>query len=213
MKNKKLLIGGSIVGLLVLFFGAVMLYKNKENERIAFLAQSNFSVFIRDHAPKIGALQPKVYLVEFFDPECETCREFYPLVKDIMKEHEGKIQLVMRYAPFHGNSIFAVKILEAARKQEKYWQALEVMYMHQPQWGNHHNPQPDLIWGYLAEIGLDLEKIKVDMNDPEIQKIIETDIKDGQTLGVRRTPQFFINGRALEQFGLDFLKAEIEKDL
>jgi protein-disulfide isomerase len=213
MKNKKLLIGGSVAGLLILFFGAIALYKNKQNERIAFLAQENFTVFVRDHAPKMGALQPKVILVEFFDPECETCREFYPLVKEILKEHEGKIQLVLRYAPFHGNSIFAVKILEAARKQDKYWQALEVMYLHQPAWGNHHNPQPDLLWGYLAEIGLDLEKIKTDMNDPEIQKIIETDMKDGETLGVRRTPQFFINGRALERFGLDYLKAEIAKDL
>jgi protein-disulfide isomerase len=213
MKNKKRIIGASILGLLVVFFSAVTFYKSKQNERLAFLAEKNFSLFVRDHAPKMGALQPKIYLIEFFDPECETCREFYPLVKDLMKEHEGKIQLVLRYAPFHGNSIFAVKILEAARKQNKYWEALEMMYKHQPSWGSHHHPRPDLLWGYMAEIGLDLEKIKIDINDPEIQKNIETDIRDGQELGVRRTPQFFINGRALEKFGLEFLKAEIAKDL
>ena len=51
------------------------------------------------------------------------------------------------------------------------------------------------------------------MNDPEIQKNLETDIKDGEMLGVRKTPQFFINGRPLERFGIEFLKEEIEKDL
>ena len=51
------------------------------------------------------------------------------------------------------------------------------------------------------------------MKDPAIQKVIETDIKDSQTLGVRGTPSFFVNGRKLEQFGIEPLRALIKSEL
>jgi hypothetical protein len=37
----------------------------------------------------------------------------------------GQVRLVVRYAPLHHGSDTAVKILEAARQQGKYWEALE----------------------------------------------------------------------------------------
>ena len=91
----------------------------------------------------------------------------------MLNDFEGQIQLVVRYAPFHPNSQFAIKILEAARKQGKYWEALETLLRFQPQWGSHHDPKPELIWNYLPEAGVDVEKIRVDMNDPEIEKMIK----------------------------------------
>jgi protein-disulfide isomerase len=130
-----------------------------------------------------------------------------------MQEYQGKIQLVLRYAAFHGDSIFAIKILEAARKQNRYWEVLEVLYEHQPEWGSHHNPQPDLVWNYLAQAGVDVQKLQADLNHPETQRIIEQDTKDGQKLNVRMTPSFFINGKALQNFGADFLRQAINEAL
>jgi protein-disulfide isomerase len=130
-----------------------------------------------------------------------------------MSDYEGKIQLIMRYAPFHGNSIFVIKILEAARKQDKYWEALEILYHHQPEWGSHHHPRPELVWNYLPRMNIDIEKLKADMNDPSIQKIIEQDQKDGQALNVRGTPTFFVNGKGVEKFGPDYLRAAIDEAL
>lgn len=213
MKNKKILIAASIVILGVLFFAGVKIYKAEEARRLGFIVQENFKTFVPDHAPKLGPDNPEVYLVEFLDPECESCREFYPLVKMLMSEFEGKIQLVIRYAPFHENSGFAVAIIEAARKQNKYWEALEVAFQYQPYWGSHHNPRPELLWNYLPEKGIDVEQIKVDMNDPAIEKIVEQDIADGKKLGVRLTPTFFINGKPLEDFGYDQLREAIMNEL
>jgi protein-disulfide isomerase len=213
MKNKKVLVLSVAVLMAVAFGVAIKVFKSKEQARIGFLAQSNFSTFVSDHSPKMGSLQPKIFLVEFMDPECESCRMFHPLLKQLMQDYDGKIQLTVRYAPFHGNSLFAVKILEAARKQGKFWQTLDVLFQYQPQWGSHHNPQPDLIWNYLPEVGVDLDKIKADMNDPEIEKNINRDIEDGKILGVQRTPQFFVNGKPLERFGYEYLKEDIEKAL
>ena len=52
--------------------------------------------FERVNSFTIGNVNAKVQLVEFFDPACETCAQFHPYVKDIMKQNEGKIKLVLR---------------------------------------------------------------------------------------------------------------------
>lgn len=203
MKNKKILAAviGAVIVLVAGFIFASKTYQKKETERLSFVAQDNFSKFVPDYAPKLGTSNPKVYLVEFLDPECESCREFYPYTKMLLDEFKDSVQLVVRYAPFHGNSKFVIKILEAARKQGKYWETLEVLFQYQPQWGSHHEPRPELVWQYLPEAGVDIEKIKQDMNDPAIDTMIAKEIADVQELGVRATPQFFVNGRPLESFG------------
>ena len=95
--------------------------------------------------------------MEFLDPECESCRELYPYVKQIMAKHKDRVRLVIRYAPFHPNSEFAIRILESLRLQGKYWEGLELLFEHQPEWGSHHNPKPELIWGLLPELGVDVD--------------------------------------------------------
>jgi len=67
-----------------------------------------------------------------------------------MDSNPGRIKLVLRYAPFHDGADYFVKILEAAGRQGKYWETLEVMYRSQPYWASHHNPRPELIWRLLC---------------------------------------------------------------
>ena len=81
--------------------------------------------WFRPHSPVFGNPAAKVTIVEFFDPSCETCRAFYPIVKGIVTSSFGQVRLVVRYAPLHKGSDTAVKILEAARQQGKYWEAVE----------------------------------------------------------------------------------------
>lgn len=209
MKNKKVLVGVSIFFIGVMFAFGSWFFKQNRSQELSFLAKNDFKTFVPDHAPRIGNPEAPVYLIEFLDPECETCREFYPFVEDLLKEFDGKVQLVLRYAPFHGNSEFAVKIVEASRKQGKYKEALEVLFKYQPEWGSHHHPQPELIWKYLPEAGVDIDQIKKDMEDPQIMTNLRQDIEDGKKLGVKYTPTYFVNGVELRDFGLDQLREAI----
>lgn len=213
MKNKKILIAFTALFLVIIYFTGTNLYKNYKKETLGFLAKENIELFIRDYSPSLGPENAPVYLVEFLDPECGTCREFYPFVKQLMSEYPGKIKLIVRYAPFHKNSKFVVKILEAARMQGKYWETLELLFQYQPKWGDHHNPQPHLVWSFLPEINLDIDKIKKDMNDPKIAAIIEQDIKDSKKLDVKLTPTFFVNGNPLKSFGYQQLREAIEDEI
>src|SRR3546814_6949600 len=125
------------------------------------------------HSPVFGAASAKVTIVEFFDPSCETCRAFYPGVKDLVNAHDGKVKLVILYAPFHEGSEDMIKILEAPRMQDKYWPTLETLLRMHPQWASHDNPQPDLNWRFLEESGLDVEKARKDAGTENITNDIE----------------------------------------
>jgi protein-disulfide isomerase len=212
MKKQNIVILSGIFIILLFVLGGY-LYKNQQAKKFGFMAQANASTFVRKHSQTLGSDDAKVYLVEFSDPACETCSAFHPFVKEMMAANPGKIKLVVRYAPFHTGADYFVKILEAARKQGKYWETLEVMYKSQRYWASHHNPQPHLIWKFLPSAGLNLERIRNDMNDPEITKLIKQDIADAKTLNVRKTPGFFVNGKPLQRFGYNQLKELVESEI
>ena len=211
MKYK--IFAGTCLILIGIFAGTSLYYKNRQAEKYGFMAQNNASVFVAEHSPALGSDDAKVYLVEFMDPACETCAAFSPFIKQMLEAYAGKLKLVIRYTPFHDGADYFVKILEAARKQGKYWETLDVMLKSQPYWASHHNPQPQKIWQFLQNTGLDLEKIKKDMNDPAIEKIIARDLADAKTLNVRKTPGFFVNGKPLEPFGREQLYQLIRSEI
>ena len=198
---KYAIFGGACIALVVAFLLATSYYKERQAENYGFLAEENAELFVRPYSQTRGDKDARVYLVEFMDPACETCAAFSPFVKRIMDANPGRIKLVLRYAPFHEGADYFVKILEAARKQQKFWETLAVMYQSQPYWASHSHPQPERIWEFLPQAGLDMEQLKKDMYDPEIARIIEQDLADARTLNVRKTPGFFVNGMPLQTFG------------
>lgn len=132
-----------------------------------------------------------------------------------MAANPGKIRLSVRYAPFHQGSGDVVKVLEATRKQGKYWQALEALLASQSSWTQHHTARVDLVWPQREGIGLDIDRLKADMQSPEIAQLIQQDVADVKTLNVTKMPEFFVNGRPLPSFGdqqlLGLIREEMEK--
>ena len=201
---------------LVLIFGfmfASSWYKERQAKKSSFMARENASTFVRDHSQTLGSNDAKVYIVEFMDPACETCAAFAPFVKQMMAANPGKIKLVLRYAPFHDGAEHFVTILEAAKKQGKYWETLDVMFKSQPYWASHHDPQPQRLWEFLPQAGLDMEQLKKDMTDPAIAALIAQDIADAKTLNVQKTPGYFVNGRPLQEFGYQQLQQLVQSEM
>ena len=214
MKQKNIFIGAAVLLVAAFAIGAFMV-KSRQAEQAAQTAARNSEALVRFHSPTVGNADAPVHIVEFFDPACETCRDFYPLVKDMMAANPGKIKVTMRYAPFHRGSDVVVAMLEAARKQGKYWEALEGLLDAQPYWVKNHAAQPDVAWKALAGLGLglDMQRADTDMQSPEIARIIQQDLADAQTLNVTKTPEFFVNGKPLPSFGYDQLKKLVDDAL
>ena len=199
--------------LLVTFVAGTTFYYMLNKNQVSQLPEEKRAALVRMHSPTLGPMDAPVVIVEFLDPACETCARFYPLVKQIMAANPGKIRLVLRYAPFHNGSDKVVAILEAARKQGKFWQALEALLVAQTSWAPNHTPQVGLVWKHLEGLGLDLDRVRADMAAPALANVIAQDIADARTLNVTKTPEFFVNGRPLPSFGFEQLQSLINDEL
>ena len=157
------------------------------------------SALERFNSPSFGPANAPVTIVEFFDPSCESCRAFYPIVKKMMSQHPTDVRLVLRYVKLHKGSEEAIRLLEAARKQGVFAPVLEAVLEAQPQW--HDDAQASAAWDADAQAGLDVAKAREEMVSPEITATIERDAADAKTVGVRGTPTFFVNGKPLTNFG------------
>lgn len=108
----------------------------------------------------------------------------------------------------HNRAQAASQAAEAAGKQGKFWE------MHDKLFENFKDLSDENFAKWAGEIGLDVEKFKKDMADPEIQKKIADQQKLGMSLGARGTPAFFINGRYLSGAQpVDAFKAVIDEEM
>lgn len=176
-------------------------------------SSGNNELLVRDYSPSLGNKDAKVTIVEFFDPACETCKSFHPFVKRLMQKNPGKVRLVLRYTPLHQGSDSVAAFLEAARLQGKFWQTLDAVYESQPLWASHHNPQPEKLWELLGHVGLNLDRVRTDMQSPNIAQRVQQDIQDAQAMRVTKTPGFFVNGKPLVQFGYKQLQQLVESEI
>lgn len=203
--NKSVLI--SILAVAIVSFVALMLM-NKKEETAPVAKTSAEEFLVRPHSPVKGNPDAKVTIVEFLDPECEACRAMHPIVKRLLTEYDGKVKLVIRYMPLHGNSKYAAAALEEARSLGKFDPALDILFDRQHEWGNHGQPRPELIPTYLKEIGVELPAMAELI--AKHGAIVDMDAADGAKLGVRLTPTFFVNGVELPDIGYEPVKQAIE---
>lgn len=211
--NKKWLVISTAAAVVVAFVAGAAFLRERSTQEVAQAAQSNNDALVRPHSPVFGNPAAKVTIVEFFDPSCETCRAFYPIVKSIVNSSFGQVRLVVRYAALHKGSDTAVKIIEGARPQGKYWEVVEKVMADQPRWADHGNPQPEMIWDIVKDLGLDVAKAKAAAASPEVEQVLRQDTADMKALKVMATPGFFVNGTPLRDFGAAQLKALVDEEL
>ncbi len=204
---------GSVVALLLAFLAGILLYSTEGTQSSKLAAAASQAALTSDHSPTLGDASAKVHIVEFLDPACETCAQFFPLVKQWMAENPNKIRLSIRHVTFHDGSDYVVRLLEASRKQDKYWQTLEALLKSQAQWTLHHTAQPDLVGQAIAGVGLNVEQLMADMNAPEVTQRMEQDLNDSVALKVTATPEYFVNGRPLTSFGQQQLQSLVNEAL
>lgn len=210
-KNKILI---SFIVLIALFFAGAYVYKTKQSDKSLALSKEKAQLFQRPYSYTVGNKNAKVQLVEFFDPACETCALFHPYIKDMLKKYDGELKLVLRYAPFHKNSFYAVQMLEGAREQGKFMETLELLFATQKYWTIRHEVKPKIIWQILSKMKiLDMEKLAAYINSKKAEAIIKQDLEDAKTLNVTKTPGYIVNGKPLQEFSLDNLKELIKSEI
>ncbi|MBW0368382.1 DsbA family protein [Ensifer adhaerens] len=211
--NRRTLVIATASVAIALFAGGAALY-SANAPAPALVPPGANDTLVRMHSPVMGAASAPVTIVEFFDPSCEACRAFYPIVKQMMAQTGTDVRLVLRYTPLHEGSDEAVRILEAARKQNLFQPVLEALLAQQPVWAVHGTPDLEKAWQIAAAAGLNVEQAKKDAASPSVDSVLAQDIADVRANKVEQTPTFFVNGKPLNEFspqGLyNLVKAEID---
>ena len=162
----------------------------KADQSVALLS-SRRDVLERDpNAPVLGNVDGDVTIVEFFDYNCPYCKRVKPEIQALMAA-DPDIRLVYREWPILGEgSVFAARAALAARNQGKYEE------FHWAMMGLQGRAEEASILNAAVEIGLDVDKLRADMDAPEINEHIQTSMELAAALGFNGTPSFVI-GEAL----------------
>jgi protein-disulfide isomerase len=136
--------------------------------------------------PVLGNPDGDVTMVEFFDYRCQYCRRVAEDVAKVVKS-DGRVRLVMKEFPILGmSSIRAAQAAMASVKQGKY-EEYHMALMKAP--GDMSDPH---LMEVAKEVGLDVEKLKTDMESDEISNAIRANHAVAAALGINGTPAFVI---------------------
>lgn len=138
------------------------------------------------HSYVAGNPKGDVTIVEFFDYTCGYCKMVAPTLKKLLAEDKC-VRLVLKEWPIRGaEAELASKAAIASRAQGKY------LAFHEALLGHRGALNETVIFTTAAKVGLDVERLKKDMAEPEVARIIDANRKLGAAMNLRGTPAFII---------------------
>ena len=141
-------------------------------------------------SPITGNPKGDVTIVEFFDYNCGYCKKVLKTVKDLIIL-DGGVRLVFKEFPILGpSSEIAAKSALAAKKQGKYVEFHNELMRAGP-------INDERIKATATKLGLDLERLNKDAQDPKIQQEIMRNYQLAEELGINGTPAFIIGGELI----------------
>ena len=154
---------------------------------------------VRDTKSPVGGNPAgDVTIVEFFDYRCPYCKQVEPALEALLKE-DSRIRIVYKEFPILGpQSLVATQVALAAFKQgpQKYAR------LHAALMSAKGELSQDSIFKAAETTGLDVAKIKADMNGRDIDALIKRNYDLAEALNIRGTPAFIV-GSAMSPGAVD----------
>ena len=158
----------------------------KQDRARAALRQHDKALRSHPMSPVSGNPKGDVTLVEFFDYQCGYCKRSLKPVKDLL-ETDKKLRIVWKEFPILGPvSRFAARTAMASEKQGRY------LEFHVAVMGSRGKLTEDRVMAIAASLGLDVQRLRRDMEDPAIEKYLDETIRLARVLGIEGTPAFVI---------------------
>ena len=148
-------------------------------------------VFRDPDSPVGGNPEGDVTLVEFFDYNCPYCRQMAPVMTQAETD-DPQLRIVYKEFPILGpGSVVAAKAALAANKQGKY------VAFHRALYQIRGPVEESKVLDAAATMGLDVDRLKADMQDPAIAGVVDRNLKLAQALRISGTPGFVIGDQIL----------------
>lgn len=166
--------------------------------------------FRLDNAPRMGPKDAKVVIVEFADFECPYCSRGRALIKAAAAKHPDKVAIYFKQFPLsmHQHSTEAAIASMAAHRQGRFWEMYDLLF------DNQTDLSSARILEFAQGLGLNMEKFKADMANPELAELVKAHVKEGDEANVNSTPTFYINGRRyVGEFSPEAFVEAVENEL
>jgi protein-disulfide isomerase len=163
-----------------------------EQTRARQAIQDNYAQLVASAGdPTIGPATASVTIVEFFDYQCPYCKNVTEGLMTLAAQ-DPDLRIVFKELPILGDtSVVASRAALAAVRQGKYAE------FHVSLMGQRGKLTLDDIEKAARTVGLDLDRLKRDMQAPEIQAVVQANFRLAQTLGVNGTPAFVIGSQLI----------------
>ena len=139
----------------------------------------------------VGNPNGDVTLVEFFDYRCSYCKAAEPRLRSLVATDPG-VRLVMKDFPIlTPESLIASKAALASRKQGKH----EVF--HHALMDHRGNLTEDEIFRIAHSVSLNTDRLRADMDAPEVADQIISNFNLARALKISVTPGFIVDDRVL----------------
>jgi protein-disulfide isomerase len=199
MKNPKVLIDS------VNAYGQAQQQEDEAQSNDQVLKNKDWLLKNKNHA-EAGNPKGDVTIVEFFDYNCGYCKKAFSDIVTLLKEDKN-IRLVFADIPILGSSSLEVAHWSlASSKQGKYFEFHSALM-------NHHGAFDETtLSDYAKKAGLDVEKLKKDKAAPDIQAIVQDNIKMSGVMGISGTPAFVVGDQVIRGYvGLDGLRQAVQE--
>lgn len=165
------------------------------------LSERHREIFDDPATPVGGNPQGDVSLVEFFDYRCPYCKQVQPTLETLLRK-DPNLRFVYKEMPVLGpSSVVAAHAALAARLQGKYEAFHNAMMAAKGQISD------DVVYRVAGSVGLDVERLKRDMESPEIDQAVKANLALADALDIRGTPGFIIGNHIIPgAVDLDALK-------
>lgn len=145
----------------------------------------------QDPSSPVTGIGGGLTIVEFFDYRCGYCKSAEGTIRKLLVDHPD-IRFVFKEFPILGpESTLAAKACLAAHQQGGY------LKFHQALMNLTGPITMDVIAKLAGEQGLDVSKLKTDMESPEVEAILARNRDLGHKVGVGSTPSFVIGSEVV----------------
>jgi protein-disulfide isomerase len=153
----------------------------------------------------IGAAQPDVTLVQFFDYACGYCRASLPDVQRLVRE-DPKVRVVFRELPILSReSEVAARASLAAAEQGRYAAFHTAMYAA-------GRPTGPAVASAAQQAGLDSARLQAALKSPNADRELTRNVELARALGVSGTPAWVVGNEVLSgAVGYEALKSAVAK--
>ena len=202
MNNRIILWGGLIVVMAIIVFAMVRIAGEEEEITEPIIteeaAEAPEILDVRENDWAKGNPDAGVVIVKYSDFQCPACRFYASFDHHVSQELDDEVLFVRRFFPLRSFqfSRLAAQYAEAAGRQGQFWEMHDLLYINQQNWSR--GDAESIFRQFAEELGLNIDQLQEDLNDPEIMERIEADYTDGQQLGIRGVPTIYINGEQVQ---------------